>query len=272
MGSTQSVGRAPAIPLAEVSVAVHRCERPARPVAVEYPGMRGGHLLLLQRSGAFHLSSSRHDLVVDPTVSVFGRAGEPAEIAHPYGQGDDATYVVLSGAAFDALGGSGRSVPGVAPATGLVIRLHHHLLRLLSPVDDWMAVEDAALQVFMAALEGADGCRIRGTSPVGRRQGQVVDNARGLLAADPAVNSLVDLGRRVGCSPHHLSRLFHEHTGKTLVRYRLELRVHRALDRMRDPDVSLAQVAAEAGFADHAHLTRSVRQLLGTTPSELRRR
>jgi hypothetical protein len=29
---------------------------------------------------------------------------------------------------------------------------------------------------------------------------------------------------------------------------------------MQDPDVSLAQVAAEAGFADHAHLTRSFRQ------------
>ena len=45
-------------------------------------------MLLLMRRAAFHLSSSYHQLVVDPTVSVFGRAGEPADIAHPYGQGD----------------------------------------------------------------------------------------------------------------------------------------------------------------------------------------
>ncbi len=231
--------------------------------------MRGGYLLLLQRSGAFHLSSSRHELVVDPTVSVFGRAGEPADIAHPYGQGDCATYVVLSDEVFDALGGADRSVPGVVAATGLVTRLHQQLLRLLSPVGSGMAVEDAAIGVFVAALSGADA-RQYPTSLGGRRQEQVVDHARGLLAADPTVDSLVHLSRTVGCSPHHLSRLFHQYTGKTLVRYRLELRVHQALERMRDPDVSLAQVAADAGFADHAHLTRSVRQLLGTTPSELR--
>jgi len=45
-------------------------------------------MLLLMRRAAFDLSSSYHQLVVDPTVSVFGRAGEPADIAHPYGQGD----------------------------------------------------------------------------------------------------------------------------------------------------------------------------------------
>jgi AraC-like DNA-binding protein len=76
----------------------------------------------------------------------------------------------------------------------------------------------------------------------------------------------------VGCSPHHLSRLFHRRTGKTLVQHRSELRIHRALDRLREQDATLAEVAADAGFADHAHLSRSFRRFLGVTPSALRRR
>lgn len=36
------------------------------------------------------------------------------------------------------------------------------------------------------------------------------------------------------------------------------------------PDRSLAELGAQAGFYDQAHLTRDVRQLLGTTPSQLR--
>ncbi len=38
----------------------------------------------------------------------------------------------------------------------------------------------------------------------------------------------------------------------------------------RHPDRSLAQLAAQTGFSDQAHLARDVRQLLGTTPSRLR--
>jgi AraC-like DNA-binding protein len=232
--------------------------------------MRGGFLLLLPHSGAFHLRSSHHELVVDPTVSILGRAGEPADIAHPYGQGDCATYIVLSPEAFEALAGSDAAVPGLAPATGRVVLLHQHLLRLLAPHTSWMAVEDAAMRVFAAALAGSDS-QPPGIPSIGsRRQEQIVDDTCGVLADDPTIDSLVHLGHVVGCSPHHLSRLFHQRMGKTLVRHRWELRIHRALQQIRDPELTVAQVAAESGFADQAHLTRSVRRFLGVTPSQLR--
>jgi len=35
------------------------------------------------------------------------------------------------------------------------------------------------------------------------------------------------------------------------------------------PDVDLATLAAELGFADHAHLTRELRALTGASPREL---
>jgi AraC-like DNA-binding protein len=48
----------------------------------------------------------------------------------------------------------------------------------------------------------------------------------------------------------------------------LRFRRARALAR-RNADVHLAELAAAAGYADQAHLTRECRRLSGLTPSEL---
>ncbi|MGH3403132.1 MAG: helix-turn-helix transcriptional regulator, partial [Streptosporangiaceae bacterium] len=96
------------------------------------------------------------------------------------------------------------------------------------------------------------------------------DAAREALAADPARPGLADLARRVGCSPHHLSRVFHRQTGLTLTRYRRRILVLAALDAFEAGERDLTGLAARVGFADHAHLTRTVRQECGRTPRDLR--
>jgi transcriptional regulator GlxA family with amidase domain len=48
------------------------------------------------------------------------------------------------------------------------------------------------------------------------------------------------LGRQIGRSPHHLSRIFSRVTGSIVGRYRGQLRVSRAPDRIADGDTSLA--------------------------------
>jgi AraC-like DNA-binding protein len=58
-----------------------------------------------------------------------------------------------------------------------------------------------------------------------------------------------------GYGPRHLSRV---------------MRLHRALDSAR-VGTPLAAVAAGCGYADQAHLSREVRALVGTTPSDLLR-
>lgn len=55
-----------------------------------------------------------------------------------------------------------------------------------------------------------------------------------------------------------------------LTRYRNRLRVGRAMDLLAG-GASPAETAAELGFADQAHLTRTVRAHLGHTPGRLRR-
>lgn len=89
------------------------------------------------------------------------------------------------------------------------------------------------------------------------------------MLADPGVG-LIELSRRVGCSPHHLSRVFVTQTGSTLSRYRSLLRVSLALHRLGDGERDLSAMAAELGFADHAHLARTIRAHTGCTPSACR--
>ncbi|HJP73900.1 MAG TPA: helix-turn-helix domain-containing protein [Pseudonocardiaceae bacterium] len=77
-----------------------------------------------------------------------------------------------------------------------------------------------------------------------------------IAAADPAAVGLIPLARRLGVS---------------LSRYRNRVRVGRVMDRLEQGESHLADLASELGFADHAHLSRTVRQHLGETPTALRR-
>jgi AraC-like DNA-binding protein len=47
--------------------------------------------------------------------------------------------------------------------------------------------------------------------------------------------------------------------------------LQQAADRLqRDPTLDLTSLAQEVGYADHAHLTRDFRAVLGFTPSDYR--
>jgi AraC-like DNA-binding protein len=102
-----------------------------------------------------------------------------------------------------------------------------------------------------------------------RARRRIVDETRLLLNLHPSL-SLIDLAGAVGYSPHHLSRVFKQLTGTTVSRYRNLLRVREAMARLSEGHDDLALLAAEVGFADNAHLTRTVGALTGFAPSILR--
>ncbi|MGP4028776.1 helix-turn-helix domain-containing protein [Actinomadura sp. 3N407] len=64
--------------------------------------------------------------------------------------------------------------------------------------------------------------------------------------------------------------MFTREMGVSLTRYRSRVRVGRAMDRIEAGERALAALAADLGFADQAHLTRTVRAHLGRTPTALR--
>jgi AraC-like DNA-binding protein len=82
--------------------------------------------------------------------------------------------------------------------------------------------------------------------------------------------ALRDWADRAGIAPQSLSRGFRQAYGVSPKRYRLEQRTRAALRRMDGWTGTLAALAAEAGFADQAHLTRAVSALTGAPPQRLK--
>ncbi len=87
----------------------------------------------------------------------------------------------------------------------------------------------------------------------------------------PESAGLCPLARLLNVSPYRLSRTFSQQVGVSLTRYRNRVRVSQAMDQLAQGEPSLANLAARLGFADQAHLTRTVREHLGHAPSTLRR-
>lgn len=89
------------------------------------------------------------------------------------------------------------------------------------------------------------------------------------LRTDPDL-ALAPWARQMNLDPASVSRGFTRAYGVSPKRFRLEVRTRRALAALGDWRGSLADLAAVHGFADQAHLTRSVGAMTGVPPVVLR--
>ena len=79
-----------------------------------------------------------------------------------------------------------------------------------------------------------------------------------------------DVAQAAGVHPAHLAVMFRRVHRVPLGDYVRRLRVDWAADQLDTTDRPLSAIAAEAGFADQAHLTRWFRRLTGVTPRAFR--
>lgn len=78
--------------------------------------------------------------------------------------------------------------------------------------------------------------------------------------------AMPELAGRVGLSPQRLRALARRQLGMPLTRWRAWARLRQAAEALQDGQ-SLTEAAVTAGFADQAHLTRWMREMMGLTPS-----
>ena len=79
------------------------------------------------------------------------------------------------------------------------------------------------------------------------------------------------LAKLAGLSPSQFDRSFRKAFGTSPRQYLLRVRVEAAGRRLARSDDTVAAIAQECGFYDHAHFTRCFRQIMGVTPSAYRR-
>ena len=221
-------------------------------------------VLVLTRYGCFHRRADGVDVFVDSATAYITRPGQEQQIAHPADTGDRCTVLRFDEGVCEALRASAFVVD---PRTDVKHRqLLSHARQGLDPfeLDDRSWILVGSLEASARHLHGAS-CRPR----VAQQRRRTVDQVREALATR-LTSSLPTLAADVGVSPQHLSRTFRAHTGSTLTDYRNGLRVRQVLERIADGEGSLARLAGELGFTDQAHLTRTVRRTVGSTPAVFR--
>ena len=82
--------------------------------------------------------------------------------------------------------------------------------------------------------------------------------------------SLSRLAKVAEVSASHLKTLFKQSTGVPVHEYVIQRRVERAKALLTQGELPTSQVALEAGFAHQSHMARSMRRVLGVTPTALR--
>jgi transcriptional regulator GlxA family with amidase domain len=91
-----------------------------------------------------------------------------------------------------------------------------------------------------------------------------------MICGTPAA-SVGKIAQELGVSREHLARGFSAHFGLSPVCFRSELRLSRTLALLASGHGTLTQVALAAGFADHAHMTRSIRAAASMPARAVRR-
>lgn len=234
--------------------------------------LSSGYGLVFVRRGCFVRHADGATGLLDPTVAFARSPGQEQRYDHPMDGGDDCTALMFDETTAATLWGGEPEQRGRPLAVSARLDLAHRRLvaegRRAAEPD---VLYERALALAAATLAQRDRDEVETTNP-GRRHArrQLVYDAREALATAPEW-ALPELARELGVSPHHLSRVFHAHTGHTVTQHRLRLRARAALERIADGEVSLARLAAELGFADQSHLTRTIRHQTGHTPTQLRR-
>lgn len=93
-----------------------------------------------------------------------------------------------------------------------------------------------------------------------------------LLMTDAGIRTAEEAASRLAVSTRTLQRMAHRYVGVPPLAMIRRRRLQEAAQRLRDePGADLAALAAELGYADHAHLTGDFRTVLGLVPSDYRR-
>ncbi|MHC4090232.1 MAG: helix-turn-helix transcriptional regulator [Planctomycetota bacterium] len=245
------------------------------------------HQIIFPRCGHFVWHVRGRDVAADANHVLFYTRDEAYRVSHPAPGGDECTVFEFdSDVLIDALA---RYEPEVrdrphrpfsfteAPTEPALFLLHHWLtLQLRGGTDNAMAVEEHAMHLLEAVIDGAYASR--GRLPVGMRpetarvHRQIADAAKIVLAQRFRERlALSDVAGAVHCSPYHLARLFRRNVGSAIHHYRNRLRLRASLEPLADGADNLTDLALHLGYSSHAHFSDAFSREFAITPSQFRR-
>jgi AraC family transcriptional regulator len=82
--------------------------------------------------------------------------------------------------------------------------------------------------------------------------------------------TLTELAALVGLTPRYFCTVFKQAIGRPPHQFQIEQRVERAKSLLRQPPVSVSDVALMVGFSSQSHLSAYFRRIVGVTPARYR--
>lgn len=146
-------------------------------------------------------------------------------------------------------------------AASLAVRLQQEFRHFDSASP--LAVEGLVLELLAAVLRSAAD---HPSPPAWLLRAR--DRLRDEFADPPA---LADLAAEAGVHPGHLAASLRKHFRQSAGEIVRQRRVEWACRQLDDTDLSLAEVAVAAGFADQSHFGRAFKRHVGVTPAAYRK-
>ena len=232
-------------------------------------GHSAEYQLVFPYAGAFRWHVGARTEFLDVTRVLFVGAGEDYADSHVAGEGHDSLIITPHLSMLQEM--CGHAVPsrhpafhGVAkPTTARMNLRNHRLRRLETSVNDPLARDELMISLLDEALGRPP--KVSRTSPL-----RVVDLAKQLLHARVGEPLLLDeIAGAVQVSGAYLTDAFTRSEGMPLFRYRMRLRLNRALVELpRCADIT--GLALDLGFSSHAHFSTAFKSHFGVSPSAFR--
>jgi AraC-like DNA-binding protein len=116
-----------------------------------------------------------------------------------------------------------------------------------------------------SALQSAHDPAFRHAS--GTAQATLVDVVLAVVGANPQLAvTVADIARAAHITPNHFSLIFHRQTGTPFSEFLAEKRFERAMERLRDLTLSIAEVARESGYTDPNYFAKVFHKRTGFSP------
>lgn len=131
-----------------------------------------------------------------------------------------------------------------------------------------LSIEALVLEIMVESCRSSAAASSSWTSVAPRWLGRAVDYLHAHYAEAPTV---ADIAEAVGVHPAHLSRMFRRFKGVTVGDYLRQLRIEAAREKLASTELSLGEIALQAGFSDQSHFSRLFRAATGHTPAAYRR-
>lgn len=244
--------------------------------------------IVLPRHGLYVYKLGRRELVANANHACLIDPHMEYRVTHPIGGHDASTVVSLNARLFHTLLGDidGSLSNAYDECLSFPVRqvntsarstfLHHQIAGTSTAKHgDPLAVEETALNLCreVAHLAYAKSQqRVKAVRPTSRSFYLERTNIVKIYLARHYARavSVGELAKVAALSPFHLSRVFADVAGMPIHRYLTRLRLNQTLERLRDGDDNLTQIALDAGFSSHSHYTSAAHAEFGMTPSRMR--